>query len=354
MIRCNIALTTLILGSVLIWSCDVRAQIPARGQERLAQAPAAPAPPVPPTAPTPPSPPAAAQAGAPAQSQAAVNPIGSVATLQGSASSTHNNAARALTLRDAIFKGDVLQTGVDGTLGITFDDDTTFTLSPNSRIAVDDFVYQEGGANNAAEFNVIRGTVAFVASAVAKTGDMKIETPTATLGIRGTTGLVEIPQGATPGTVGPVAIKLYEDADGRVGRIEVIGRDGAQLGVLSRGATGFAIRPGAPGAPLRFTAVPLQISAQEAARDRALVQQTFSAQRLGRTINIQRRNFQQRNLQRPNLQRQPGQLPGRERQPGLQPRPGQPMLERRLGTPPGPPRPQGEQRRPPPRKGQNH
>ena len=32
--------------------------------------------------------------------------------------------------------------------------------------------------------------------AVAKTGDMKITTPTATLGIRGTTGLVEVPEGA--------------------------------------------------------------------------------------------------------------------------------------------------------------
>ena len=35
--------------------------------------------------------------------------------------------------------------------------------------------------------------MAFVAAAVAKTGDMKISTPTSTLGIRGTTGLVEVP-----------------------------------------------------------------------------------------------------------------------------------------------------------------
>ena len=46
-------------------------------------------------------------------------------------------------------------------------------------------------------FDVAKGTVAFVAAAVAKTGDMKITTPTATLGIRGIPGLVEVPEGAT-------------------------------------------------------------------------------------------------------------------------------------------------------------
>jgi len=130
-----------------------------------------------------------------------------------------------------------------------------------------------------------------------------------------------------------VSIKLYPDADGRVGRIEVFGRDGAQLGILSRGATGFAIRPGAGG---RFTAAPLQISREEAERDRTFVRQTFAARAVGRQINQQRPTFQQqRNPQRPNQpnQQRPGQLPGREQRPGLQQqRPGQlPGREQRPG-----------------------
>ena len=71
---------------------------------------------------------------------------------------------------------------------------------------------------------------------------MRISTPTATLGIRGTTGLVEVPEGATA-TSNNVAIKLYPDPDGRVGRIEINDRrSGVQLGTLTRGASGFAIR----------------------------------------------------------------------------------------------------------------
>jgi hypothetical protein len=306
----KIALTMLVLGSVMLLGTDARAQADAPGPIRLAQAPTPPAPPV-----TPPSPPAVAQPAAPTSPQTP-DPVGSVATLQGTASVTRNNATSALALRDPVYKSDVLQTNVDGTLGITFDDETTFTLKPNTRLAVDEFVYQEGGTDNAAIFNVVRGTAAFVAAEVAHTGNMKIDTPTSSLGIRGTTGLVEVPEGGTAG--GQVSIKLYPDADGRVGRIEVFGRDGAQLGILSRGATGFAVRPGAGG---RFTVAPLQISALEAERDRSFVRQTFAARTVGRQINQQRPTFQQqRNQLRPNQpnQQRPGQLPGREQRPGLQ------------------------------------
>ena len=339
----KIALTMLILGSVMILGTDARAQADAPGPARLAQVPT---PQTPPT--SPPSPPAASQPAATTSPQSA-DPVGSVATLEGSASVTRNNATSALALRDPVYKNDVLQTKVDGTLGITFDDETTFTLKPNTRLAVDEFVYQEGGANNAAVFNVVRGTAAFVAAEVAHTGNMRIDTPSSTLGIRGTTGLVEVPEGGAAG--GQVSIKLYPDADGRVGRIEVFGRDGAQLGILSRGATGFAIRPGTGG---RFTAAPLQISALEAERDRAFVRQTFAARTVGRQIIQQRRTLQQqqRNQLRPNQpnQQRPGQLPGREQRPGLQqqrpelrtvpggqplPSPGtRPTLQQQPGAPP--------------------
>jgi len=307
----KIALTMLILGSVVALGTDARAQADAPEPARLAQAPASPTPPT-----TPPPPPAASQPAAPTAQQAP-DPVGSVATLQGSASVTRNNATSALALRDPVYKNDVLQTKVDGTLGITFDDETTFTLKPNTRLAVDEFVYQEDGTSNAAIFNVVRGTAAFVAAEVAHTGNMKIDTPTSSLGIRGTTGLVEVPEGGTAGS--QVSIKLYPDADGRVGRIEVFGRDGAQLGILSRGATGFAVRPGAGG---RFTAAPLQISALEAERDRSFVRQAFAARTVGRQINQQRRTLQQqqRNQLRPSQpnQQRPGQVPGREQRPGLQ------------------------------------
>jgi FecR protein len=278
-------------------------------------------------APAPPAAPSPAQA-------AAGEPIGNVATLTGSATVTRNNTSTALKLRDDIFLNDVLQTSANSTLGVTFNDATTFNLTANAKIAVDNFVYEDGGKQNAALFDVARGTVAFVAAAVAKTGDMKISTPTATLGIRGTTGLVEVPEGASAANASNVAIKLYPDADGKVGRIEVQGRDGSRLGLLTQGASGFTIRPGAGG---RFAALPLTISPQQALRDQGLVRQVHAAQSVGRQIVTQRRIQRLQNPAINNPARQPGlqKQNGLPQQPGLPNTPGlrQPALQRQPHAP---------------------
>jgi FecR protein len=241
-----------------------------------------------------------------AATQAADDALGQVATLQGSATVTRGKAAAAaLKVSDAIYKKDVLQTGANGSLGVTFDDETTLSLSANARIVVDEFVYETGAKGNKAVFNIARGTAAFVASLVAKSGDMTITTPTSTLGIRGTTGVIDVPDSGAPGGAGEAKIKLYADSDGRVGRIDVFSRQGERLGQLTQGASAFAIRPGAGG---RFAAVPFQIPAQEAVRDRGVGRQMTLQRRQLRGPNLPRRN-QRGNPRRdrPQQQTPPGQ-----------------------------------------------
>jgi hypothetical protein len=168
---------------------------------------------------------------------AADDSIGQVAIVQGSATVMRggNGAPVPLKVSDPIFKGDTLATGANASLGVTFDDETTFSLSANSRIVVDNYVYEEGASGNAGAFSVARGTVAFVAAQVAKTGNMTITTPTAQMGIRGTTGVVDVPDNAA--VVGEAKIKLYADADGRIGHIDVFDRQGGRLGSLTQGAS---------------------------------------------------------------------------------------------------------------------
>lgn len=246
--------------------------------------------------------------------------------MTGSATISRFGNSGPLKADDDIYLGDTLQTGADSTLGITFTDDTTFKLSANSRIVVNKYLFEEGGKQNSALFNVARGTVAFVASAVARTGDMKISTPTATLGIRGTTGVIDVPDNISAGG-NDVAIKLYPDADGRVGHIDVNGRDGSRLGQLTQASSGFSIRPGGGG---RFTAAPLQISQQMAARDLGYVRQVHAAQGIGRQIVTQQRALRPQNPARQtgpqrgpgNLQRQNGTGPQRQQPTNQRPQPG--------------------------------
>ncbi len=234
--------------------------------------------------------------------------VGQVSTLTGHATVTRGTAAAVvLKLADHIFQNDALQTDVNATLGITFDDETTFSLSPNTRIVVDKFIYEEGARGNAASFHVVTGTAAFVASLVAKTGDMRVSTDNATLGIRGTTGVVEVPAGG--GAQAPI-IKLYPDTDGHVGRIEVFDRQGGRLGELTQGASAFSLRPGPNG---RLAAVPYRIPPQEAARDRGVLQRLNVSHAVGRQIAIQRRQIRTLNRQRQNIQRPNRQGPNNQR-----------------------------------------
>ncbi|WP_245286611.1 FecR domain-containing protein [Bradyrhizobium sp. ARR65] len=264
----------------------------------------------------------ASSSSTPASAATAEEPIGNVVTLTGTVTVIRNKNSLPLHLRDDIFLNDTVQTSSSSSLGITFNDATTFNLSANAKITIDNYVYEDGGKSNAGIFDIGKGTVAFVAAAVAKTGDMKITTPTSTLGIRGTTGLVEVPEG---GGANNVNIKLYPDADGHVGRIEVNDRSGMRLGALTQGASGFTIRSGVGGA--RPTAVPLTISPQQVARDQGFVRQVHTAQNVGRQIVTEQRALRRASPPGPNAPSRGNRPPGPKRQnqaPG-QNRPGQPQ-----------------------------
>ncbi len=131
-----------------------------------------------------------------------VKPIGKVITAAGSITVEHVNAVvvqAALSsqpgqakIGDPIYLGDIVSTGSDGRVGITFADGTAFDLSSNARMVMTEFVYDPNSKSNSTLLSLTKGTFTFVAGKIAKSGDMKVDTPVATMGIRGTTPHVEI------------------------------------------------------------------------------------------------------------------------------------------------------------------
>ncbi|MFD0612588.1 VCBS domain-containing protein [Bradyrhizobium sp. GCM10027634] len=118
--------------------------------------------------------------------------IGHVTKLTGSATAIRNGVSVVLNNGDNVEKGDVVSTGSESTLGITFIDGTVFGLSSNARMVLNEMVYDPNGSNNSSLLSLVAGTITFVAGETAKHGDMKIDTPVATMGIRGTAVLTEI------------------------------------------------------------------------------------------------------------------------------------------------------------------
>jgi hypothetical protein len=144
--------------------------------------------------------PAAGQAQTPAP-DALETPIGKIISATGEATLEHvavvvllTSTARTVRAQtgDHVYRGDVIQTGRDGRLDITFADGTTFNISSNARMVLDEFVYDPNGQSNSTLFSLTRGTFNFVAGKVAHTGNMKVDTPVGTMGIRGTAPRVEI------------------------------------------------------------------------------------------------------------------------------------------------------------------
>ena len=125
---------------------------------------------------------------------AAAQEIGRVATVQGGAVAVRNGVAVTLNVGDAVLKGDVVQTqGGGSTLGLIFADGTAFNLSANARMVLNEFVYNPATALPTPRLiNLVQGSFTFIAGEVAKTGDMKVSTPVATMGIRGTAVQVDI------------------------------------------------------------------------------------------------------------------------------------------------------------------
>jgi hypothetical protein len=143
----------------------------------------------------------------PAVQDGSVKPIGKVVSAKGAVTVEHVNAVvvqaalgannGATKIGDPIYLGDIVQTGADGRLGITFTDGTAFDLASNARMVMTEFVYDPNSQTNSTLLNLTKGQFTFVAGKIAKSGDMKIDTPVATMGIRGTTPHVEISDDGT-------------------------------------------------------------------------------------------------------------------------------------------------------------
>src|SRR6478672_8997978 len=103
-----------------------------------------------------------------------------------------SNGPAPAKVDDLVYQGDVVQTGPDGKLSLTFKDGSAFNLSSNGRMVLDQLVYDPKSSSNSTNFSLAKGTLTFVSGRIAKTGDMRVTTPVGTMGIRGTTPRVQI------------------------------------------------------------------------------------------------------------------------------------------------------------------
>jgi hypothetical protein len=87
----------------------------------------------------------------------------------------------------ALQVGDIVETR-EGSAGITFQDGTRISLGPDSRLEIKRFAYAPAEGNLALLVRLARGTMLYVSGVIAKLSPeaVKVETPVATIAVRGT------------------------------------------------------------------------------------------------------------------------------------------------------------------------
>jgi hypothetical protein len=116
-----------------------------------------------------------------------------VKVLEGSAFTIQGDDKQVLSVGSAIRREDVVETA-SGTVGLTFKDGSRISIGPNSRIEFKKFEFSSKEGKFAFFISIIRGTMLYISGIIAKLSPeaVKIETPVATVVVRGTRFLAKV------------------------------------------------------------------------------------------------------------------------------------------------------------------
>jgi hypothetical protein len=126
-----------------------------------------------------------------AQQQSAA---GRIKVVSGSAFIVRGTETIAARAGELVFAADGLRTGEGGSVGITLRDDTRLSLGPNSEVRLDRYVYAPGNGGLGMVIKFVSGVAAYVSGRIARIApdSIRLETPSAIVGVRGTSLAVRV------------------------------------------------------------------------------------------------------------------------------------------------------------------
>lgn len=117
------------------------------------------------------------------------SPVGAIEELSGEARITRTDGTvETVQIGTPIYQGDIVETSGDGAVNIVFIDETSFAISENARMAIDEYVFDPATESGKQNFSVLRGVFVFTSGLIGRDDpdDVEIDTPVGSIGIRGT------------------------------------------------------------------------------------------------------------------------------------------------------------------------
>jgi hypothetical protein len=115
-------------------------------------------------------------------------PIGLVKTASGEVFILREGRRMTALPGSGLVVGDVLSTGATGALGVILRDNTVLSLGPSTETRIEQFAFDPAEKKLGMVLRVTRGLIEYLSGRISKLapGSVRIETPVATLGVRGT------------------------------------------------------------------------------------------------------------------------------------------------------------------------
>jgi len=121
--------------------------------------------------------------------------IGAITDFKGGGQIKRSSSTIPANKSSGIEKMDTIITNSQGKFGITFNDQTKVNITENSKLVIDDFVYDDNEKSKGKlGLKVALGTVRYTSGAIAHNNpnSVDIRTPTATIAVRGTDFLMSV------------------------------------------------------------------------------------------------------------------------------------------------------------------
>lgn len=124
----------------------------------------------------------------------AADRIGQIKVASGNVQIERAGAVVAAEAGAELFENDVITTGDNSAVGMTFTDNSRMSLGPNSTLTLESYAYQAPGKPNGFDARLRTGSLTAASGEIAKSRPlaMRVLMPTTVLGVKGTEFAVRV------------------------------------------------------------------------------------------------------------------------------------------------------------------
>lgn len=122
------------------------------------------------------------------------NDVGQIKNLRGTVHIERDGQRLAVAPGIGVQQSDVLVTGANGAVGVTFLDNSLLSIGPSSTLAIDRYTFNTTTHDGQFDASLKRGTLAVVSGRMVKRSPeaMRVHTPSSIMGVRGTEFFVKV------------------------------------------------------------------------------------------------------------------------------------------------------------------